>query len=157
MNELTVLPHRAAPLFPRMSQGGVPMDRSMVQKSLEVWLFVAVAAMMNGMFRSLFLVPRFGEHAAHVLSVLILMILTLLLSSVLVNRFLKEYVNSDLFLIGVLWVSLSVSVDFVFEYYIMDVPWRVIFHDYDLSSGRIWLLVLATELMGPWFMASNRR
>jgi len=133
------------------------MDRSMVQKSLEVWLFVAVAAMMNGMFRSLFLVPRLGDHAAHVLSVLMLMILVLLLSSVLVNRYLKEYVNSDLFLIGVLWVALSVSVDFVFEYYIMDVPWRVILRDYDVSSGRIWLLVLATEFMGPWFMASNRR
>ena len=133
------------------------MDRSMVQKSLEVWLFVAVAAMMNGMFRSLFLVPRLGDHAAHVLSVLMLMILVLLLSSVLVNRYLKEYVNSDLFLIGVLWVALSVSVDFVFEYYIMDVPCRVILRDYDVSSGRIWLLVLATEFMGPWFMASNRR
>ena len=133
------------------------MDRSMVQKSLEVWLFVALAAMMNGMFRSLFLVPRLGDHAAHVLSVLMLMIFVLVLSSVLVNRFLKEYVNSDLFLIGVVWVSMSVSVDFLFEYFVMDVPWKVFLHDYDLFSGRIWLLVLVTEFIGPWFMASNRR
>jgi len=133
------------------------MDRSMVQKSLEVWLFVALAAMMNGMFRSLFLVPRLGDHAAHVLSVLMLMIFVLLFSSVLVDRFLREYVNADLFLIGFLWVTMSVSVDFLFEYFVMDVPWRVILHDYDLFSGRIWLLVLATEFIGPWFMASNRR
>jgi len=129
----------------------------MVQKSLEVWLFVALAAMMNGMFRSLFLVPRLGDHAAHVLSVLMLMIFVLLFSSVLVNRFLREYVNSDLFLIGFLWMTMSVSVDFLFEYFVMDVPWRVILHDYDLFSGRIWLLVLVTEFIGPWFMASNRR
>ena len=133
------------------------MDRSMVQKSLEVWLFVALAAMMNGMFRSLFLVPRLGDHAAHVLSVLMLMIFVLLFSSVLVNRFLREYVNSDLFLIGFLWMTMSVSVDFLFEYFVMDVPWRVILHDYDLFSGRIWLLVLVTEFIGPWFMASNRQ
>lgn len=133
------------------------MDRSMVQKSLEVWLFVALAAMMNGMFRSLFLVPRLGDHAAHVLSVLMMMILVLLLSSVLVNRFLREYGNSDLFLIGFLWMTMSVSVDFLFEYFVMDVPWRVILRDYNLFSGRIWLLVLATELIGPWFMASNHR
>ena len=133
------------------------MDRSMVQKSLEVWLFVALAAMMNGMFRSLFLVPRLGDHAAHVLSVLMMMILVLLLSSVLVNRFLREYVNSDLFLIGFLWMMLSVSVDFLFEFFVMDVPWRVFLHDYNLFSGRIWILVLATEFIGPWFMASNRR
>ena len=133
------------------------MDRSMAQKSLEVWLFVALAAMMNGMFRSLFLVPRLGDHAAHVLSVLMMMILVLLLSSVLVNRFLREYGNSDLFLIGFLWMAMSVSVDFLFEYFVMDVPWRVILRDYNLFSGRIWLLVLVTEIIGPWFMASNRR
>ena len=133
------------------------MDRSMAQKSLEVWLFVALAAMMNGMFRSLFLVPRLGDHAAHVLSVLMMMILVLLLSSALVNRFLREYGNSDLFLIGFLWMAMSVSVDFLFEYFVMDVPWRVILRDYNLFSGRIWLLVLVTELIGPWFMASNRR
>jgi len=133
------------------------MDRSMAQKSLEVWLFVSVAAMMNGMFRSLFLVPRIGDHTAHVLSVLLLMIMVLLLSSVLVNRMMREYVNSDLFLIGLLWVALSVSVDFLFEFYVMDVPWRVILHDYNLFSGRIWILVLVTEFIGPWFMASNRR
>jgi hypothetical protein len=129
----------------------------MAQKSLEVWLFVALAAMMNGMFRSLFLVPRLGDHAAHVLSVLMMMILVLLLSSVLVNRFLREYGNGDLFLIGFLWTAMSVSVDFLFEYFVMDVPWRVILRDYNLFSGRIWLLVLATEFIGPWFMASNRR
>jgi hypothetical protein len=93
---------------------GWRMDRTTVQRSLEVWLFIAVASTMNGMFRSLFLVPRLGEHMAHVLSVLILIIVILLCSSVLVNRILRQYANSDLFLIGILWVVLSTSVDFVF-------------------------------------------
>jgi hypothetical protein len=140
----------------RYRMGVVPMVRYTVQKSLEVWLYVALATLMSGMFRSLFLVPRVGDHVAHVLSVLMLMIVVLLLSSVLVNKFLRQYVNSDLFLIGFLWVALSVSVDFLFEYYVMDVPWRVILHDYDLFSGRIWIFVLVTEFVGPWFMASNR-
>ena len=133
------------------------MDRTTVQRSLEVWLFIAVASTMNGMFRSLFLVPRLGEHMAHVLGVLILIIVVLLSSSVLVNRVLKEYANSDLFLIGILWVVLSVSVDFVFEYYLLKVPWTAILHDYNLFSGRIWICVLMTEFIGPWFMASNKR
>ncbi|MBF8294164.1 MAG: hypothetical protein HW389_709 [Bacteroidetes bacterium] len=133
------------------------MDRAMVQKSFEVWLFVAVAASMNGMFRSLFLVPRIGEYTAHVLSVLMLMIVVLLSSSVLVNRLLKDYANSDLFLIGSLWAVLTLSVDLVFEHYVLEIPWRAILSDYNLSSGRIWILVLITEFIGPWFMASNNR
>jgi hypothetical protein len=133
------------------------MDRNAVQKSLEVWLFVAIAASMNGMFRSLFLTPRLGEHTSHVLSVCVLIIVVLLSSSVLVNRLIRDYHNSDLFLIGSLWAALTVSVDCVFEHYALDIPWRSILSDYNLVSGRIWILVLATELIGPWFMASNRR
>lgn len=133
------------------------MDRTTVLRSLEVWLFIAIASTMNGMFRSLFLVPRLGEHMAHVLSVLILIIVVLLSSSVLVNRILKEYANSDLFLIGTLWVVLSAGVDFVFEYYLLQVPWTAILHDYNLLSGRIWIFVLTTEFIGPWFMASDKR
>jgi hypothetical protein len=133
------------------------MDRTTIQRSLEVWLFIAVAATMNGMFRSLFLVPRLGEHMAHVLGVLILIIVVLLSSSVLVNRMLKQYGNSDLFLIGVLWVVLSVSVDFLFEHYLLHVPWPAILQDYNLFSGRIWICVLTTEFVGPWFMATNKR
>ncbi len=133
------------------------MDRNAVQKSLEVWLFVAIAASMNGMFRSLFLTPRVGEYTSHVLSVLTLMIVILLSSSILVHRLRREYGNSDLFLIGSFWAMLTVSVDLVFEYYVLDIPWRAILSDYNLASGRIWILVLTTELIGPWFMASNRR
>jgi hypothetical protein len=133
------------------------MDRHTVQKSFEVWLVVAIAGSMNGMFRSLFLVPRVGEYTAHVLSVLILLIVILLSSSVLVNRFMKDYVNSDLFLVGILWVALSVSADLVFEHYVLEVSWNNVFNDYNLMSGRIWFLVLMTEFIGPWFMASNKR
>jgi hypothetical protein len=139
-----------------MGEEGRRMDRATVQKSLEVWLFIAIAATMNGMFRSLFLVPRLGEHMAHVMGVLILIIVVLLSSSVLVNRILKQYGNRDLFLIGVLWVVLSVSVDFVFEHFLLHVPWSAILQDYNLFSGRIWIGVLTTEFFGPWFMASNK-
>ncbi|HTY37828.1 MAG TPA: hypothetical protein VMH23_11995 [Bacteroidota bacterium] len=133
------------------------MDRITVQKSLEVWLFVALAASMNGMFRSLFLTPRVGEYTSHVLSVLMLIIVILLSSSVLVNRFLRDFDNADLFMIGSLWAAMTLSVDCVFEHYVLDIPWRSILSDYNLATGRIWICVLATELIGPWFMASNRR
>jgi len=112
---------------------------------------------MNGMFRSLFLIPRIGEHTSHVLSVLMLMIVVLLSSSVLVNKLLRNYDNADLFINGSFWAALTVSVDCMFEHYVLDIPWRSILSDYNLLSGRIWIMVLATEIIGPWFMASNRR
>jgi hypothetical protein len=94
---------------------------------------------------------------SHVVSTLMLMIVVLMCSSVLVNRFLKDYVNRDLFIIGFMWVTLSLSFEFLVGHYIFNEPWGALVHDYNLFAGRVWILVLTTELIGPWFMASNKR
>jgi hypothetical protein len=93
---------------------------------------------------------------SHVVSTLMLMIVVLMCSSVLVNRFLKDYMNRDLFIIGFMWVTLSVSFEFLVGHYVLDQPWAALVHDYNLFAGRVWILVLTTELIGPWFMASNK-
>jgi hypothetical protein len=50
-----------------------------------------------------------------------------------------------------------VSSDLVFAHYVLQIPWNGVLSDYNLLSGRIWILVLTAEFIGPWFMASNRR
>jgi hypothetical protein len=94
---------------------------------------------------------------SHVVSTLMLMIVVLTCSSVLVNRFLKDYVNRDLFITGFMWITLSVSFEFLVGHYVLDQPWAALVHDYNLFAGRVWILVLTAELIGPWFMASNKR
>jgi hypothetical protein len=56
-----------------------------------------------------------------------------------------------------MWVTLSVSFEFLVGHYVLDQPWAALVHDYNLFAGRVWILVLMTELIGPWFMASNKR
>lgn len=133
------------------------MDKNTLEKSIGVWFIVFGVALLNGVVQGSFLRPRMGEHMAHVLSMLVLIIVVLMCSSVLVNRFLKHRVNRDLFFIGLSWVVLSVSSEFLIGRFVLDLPWATIGHDYNLFAGRVWILVLATELIGPWFMASNRR
>ncbi|MBM4160530.1 MAG: hypothetical protein FJ217_05455 [Ignavibacteria bacterium] len=136
---------------------GGTMNRRMVYRSFEVWLFVLGAAGINALFRTLFLVPRMGEHTAHVVSMMMLIIVVLMFSSILVNRFLKGYENLDLFLIGLLWVGLTVCFDFLFGHYVMKHSWASLLNDYNVLAGRIWIAVLTAELVGPWFMASDRK
>ncbi|MEK6756239.1 MAG: hypothetical protein AABZ02_08820 [Bacteroidota bacterium] len=133
------------------------MDKNTVGKSIGVWFIVFGVALLNGVVQGSFLRPRVGEHMAHVLSMLVLMIVVLMCSSILVNRFLKQYVNRDLFIIGLLWVTLSVSFELLIGRYVLDLPWATMVHDYNLFAGRVWILVLTTEMIGPWFMASNKR
>lgn len=117
------------------------MDKSTLRKAVGAWLFLLIAAVLNSVIRTAFLSPQMGEQTSYVVSTLILMIAVLICSWVLVNRFLRHCATRDLFVIGLLWVVLSAS----------------LLQDYNLLSGRIWILVLLTELIGPWFMASDGR
>ena len=120
-------------------------------------MIVFGVALLNGVVQGSFLRPRVGEHRAHVSSMLVLMIVVLICSSVLVNRLLKHYVNRDLFIIGLVWVTLSVSFEFLIGRFVFDLSWATMVHDYNLFAGRVWFLVLTTEMISPWFMASNKR
>jgi xanthine/uracil permease len=133
------------------------MDKNAACKSIGVWLIVFGVGLLDSAVQSWFLGPRLGELMSHVVSTLMLMIVVLMCSSVLVNRFLKDYVNRDLFIIGFMWITLSVSFEFLVGHYVLDQPWSALVHDYNLFAGRVWILVLMTELIGPWFMASNKR
>jgi hypothetical protein len=133
------------------------MDRSTVEKAVGVWFFLVIAAALNGVLRTSFLSLQMGEQTSYVLSTLILMITVLTCSWVLANRFLRHSTNKDLLFIGLLWVGLSASFEFYFGHYVLGTPWAILLHEYNLLSGRIWVVVLLTELIGPWFMASNGR
>jgi Na+/melibiose symporter-like transporter len=133
------------------------MDRSTVQKAVGAWLFLLVAAVLNTVIRTSFLSPQMGEQTSYVVSMLILMIAVLVCSWVLANRFLRHCTARDLLVIGLLWVALSASFELFFGHYVLGTPWSTLMQDYNLLSGRIWVVVLLTELVGPWFMASNGR
>ena len=48
------------------------------------------------------------------------------------------------------WLGLTVLFEFVFGHYIMGNPWSWLLHDYDLSKGRVWILVLIWVTGAPY-------
>ena len=56
---------------------------------------------------------------------------------------------TDLILIGVLWPIMTVAFEFGFFHFVMGKPWEALLADYNVLRGRIWVLVLATVLLGP--------
>jgi hypothetical protein len=133
------------------------MDRSTVQKAVGGWLFLVIAGVLNGVLRTSLLSPQMGEQTSYVVSTLILMIAVLICSWVLANRFLRHSATRDLLIICLLWVSLSASLELFLGHYVLGTPWVTLVQEYNLLSGRIRIVVLLTELIGPWFMASNGR
>jgi hypothetical protein len=51
--------------------------------------------------------------------------------------------------LGLAWVFATIAFEFGFGHWIAGHPWSRLFTDYDLTAGRIWLLVLLTEFSMP--------
>jgi hypothetical protein len=59
--------------------------------------------------------------------------------------------NSQLenLLIGLFWVLLTVGFDFLAGHYAFKKSWETLLADYNIAQGRIWILVLITNLLAP--------
>jgi hypothetical protein len=55
----------------------------------------------------------------------------------------------DAFLVGLLWVVLTVAFEFLAGHYIFGNSWETLLADYNVFRGRVWLLVLLTNLLAP--------
>jgi len=60
-----------------------------------------------------------------------------------------DYGSIALFLIGGFWVILTILFEFVFGHYVIKNPWQKLLADYNILKGRLWSLLLLTELISP--------
>ncbi len=58
--------------------------------------------------------------------------------------------------VGMLWLGFTVTFEFLFGHYVMGHPWGRLLKDYDLTAGRLWLLVLAWTAAGPYVIRRFR-
>jgi len=116
------------------------------------WLLLLVIAVGAGAVRETVLAPRIGAGTAHVIGTLAVVAVFLVVIRFLVSWIVPSLEGGRLFRLGVGWTLLTVAFEFGFGHFVMGHPWSRLFHDYDLLSGRIWVLVLLTTLMGPWLL-----
>ncbi|MEW4568358.1 hypothetical protein AB1L88_10865 [Tautonia sp. JC769] len=117
--------------------------------SVAVWLVFAVVAFAVVAVREVLLVPRIGEPAAHGNGTLIAVGLMALVIVAFVRRVARSCSTLELVLIGVLWTAMTVAFEFGFFHLIMGEPLEELLADYNVLRGRLWVLVLATVLLGP--------
>jgi hypothetical protein len=125
------------------------VKRTIYLASVAVWLVFAVIAFAVGAIREVLLVPRIGEPTAHVVGTLIAVGLMALAIVAFVRRVARSCSTLDLVGIGVLWTAMTVAFEFGFFHLVMGVPLDELLADYNVLRGRLWVLVLATVLLGP--------
>ena len=124
-------------------------------RSFLVWLLFIPLAVLNGAVRDLLLTPSLGDTAGRAVSSLTLSLLILGVTLLLVR---KLGVDSPrgLLVVGGFWLALTVLFEFSFFVLVMGHPFDVLFAEYNLFRGRLWLLVLATTFVAP-LLASRLR
>lgn len=110
-----------------------------------LWLSIVPVAIANGALRTFVLNPLLGERVGHVLSSILLSLLIVFIAC----AGLRSPSLSDAWRTGVLWLCLTVLFEFVAGHWVFRQPWERLLADYDISSGRVWILVLLATLTSP--------
>ena len=119
--------------------------------AVAVWFVFGLIAFGVGAVREVFLRPRVGEPTAHAIGTLSAVALVALVIHAYIRRVHESCSRADLLRIGLLWLVLTVAFEFGFfhYHYVVGKPWDVLLADYNILRGRLWVLVLATVLLGP--------
>jgi hypothetical protein len=120
------------------------------------WLVLLVAAVLNGAVRQAFLVEVMDEQAAHGVSTIILCLLIFGLGW-LASPWLNLVSGREAWLAGGVWLVLTIAFEFLGGHYLFGAPWSGLLADYDLSRGRIWILVPIVTLLTPPLIRLLRR
>ncbi|HVE58438.1 MAG TPA: hypothetical protein VNB22_16515 [Pyrinomonadaceae bacterium] len=124
-------------------------------RGFAVWLAIIAAEFLHGTLRVLFLQPFVGDFRARQISVFtgILIILTI---SYLCAGWLRAENSLQLFLVGLLWLVLTVAFEISLGR-LLNLSWERIFSDYDLRNGGLMPIGLLFLIFAPLIAAKLKR
>ena len=120
----------------------------MLVRAGAVWFAIMLIAILNGAARDMLLVPRLGDPVARALSCLTLAALIVLVTWVSL-RWIHPASLGDAWTIGVMWLAMTLTFEFVAGHYLFHTEWSTLLADYNLLAGRLWILVLVTTTVAP--------
>jgi len=129
----------------------------LLAQAVAFWFILAVIGVLNGIFRGLVIQQYVDEYAAHVLSTLATGLPAFAIAMFLYFRTTRNHTARELAVIGGLWMTMTVAFEFGFGHYIMGHPWSRLLADYNLFNGRLWILVPALLLLGPFIFGGYLR
>ena len=120
----------------------------MILRTVFIWFGLLTLAILNGGFRESVLVPRLGRGLGQAVSTVMLSLL-ILAAGWIALPWIGPRTLQDAWLIGVLWVLLTLAFEFLGGHYVFGKPWQELLADYNVRAGRIWVMVLIVTLMTP--------
>lgn len=127
----------------------------MIKKSILIWLLIIPLAMLNGLLRDAVLTPIIGEKYALPLSGVILCVLIFLVTLFFIPR-LGRGSKQAYIKIGLLWMLLTVSFEFIFGF-LRGMPFMEMINAYNITTGNLWSVIVLFVGIVPLLVAKMKR
>lgn len=115
------------------------------------WFVMVLIAIANGFFGQFVLEKVIGDYATHIYKTIFIIAVIFVFS-----RFYVRWTAGDspiwyfpALAAGLQWLFSSIIFEFFVGHYVFRFPWERLFADYRIWEGRLWSLVLASEVIAP--------
>ena len=119
-----------------------------------LWGLMVVVAILNAGLREGVVTPALGDSAGRAIGAVILATAILAVSYLFLSNTSIDYSGRDLWAMGAVWLVLTVAFEFGFGHFVMGHSWDFLLEDYNIFKGRIWVIVLIADAVGPYLMGS---
>ncbi|MCW5960720.1 MAG: hypothetical protein KIS76_11205 [Pyrinomonadaceae bacterium] len=118
-------------------------------RSILVWFLIIFVEIIHGTVRQLFLAPVVGDFPARRIAVFTGMILIFLVTLIFIRR-IDAPDNRSLFLIGFIWVFLTVLFEFSLGIFVFNFSWTRLMEDYNIARGGLMAFGLLFLFFAPY-------
>jgi hypothetical protein len=129
---------------------------SSLRRALAFWALLLGFAVINGLFRQRVLEPALGPEPAHVLATTTLAGAVFVAALFFVGLSSAQFPTSELLAIGLLWAVLTGLLELGLGL-ARGLPSSELLADYDVTRGRLFGLVLLSEIVSPPIAGFLRR
>lgn len=115
---------------------------------IRAWIGAAALGVANGASREALYAEATGDEAAHVISTGTLLALLGGYISLLQRRW-PLSTQREALSVGAAWAGMTVAFEFGFGHWVAGDSWSALLENYDVSTGKIWVLVPGAMACGP--------
>ena len=116
---------------------------------LLAWFPLIVIAVANGALREAWLTPRLGEQHGRQVSTLLLLAFFAIYFAI-VTRLWPIASARQAVAVGVAWLVLTLAFEFLLGRFVSGLSWGQMLAEYDIASGRLWVLVPLWMALAPY-------
>ncbi|MGM0509652.1 MAG: hypothetical protein ACQESD_00795 [Thermoplasmatota archaeon] len=125
------------------------MDSKGFIYALIVWFTFGIASAILVAIREGIFDRLLGVEISKILVTIILISFILFMTYILLHKTDIVFLEKDLLAIGVLWLVMTLVFELLFGRFVLSGSLEFFAADYDIIRGKLWTLVLLTQLLAP--------